>query len=90
MNFERGGNIIKNINIGLNAFPEKGRSFLVRFKLRESCPDFYPLQKLEEEGKPIIAICTDVEKSSQIVRCEIPGIFQHFFAYKNNEEWVIE
>jgi len=60
MNFERGNiSIKKTLDIGLNSKPRKGGSFLIRFKLRQSCPDYYPLQELEREGKSVIAIALD-------------------------------
>lgn len=88
MNFERGGNIIKNINIGLNASPSVGNKFLVHFRIRESRADYYPLQRMEERGEPIIATCLEVNERN--VKCMLSGISHYLFAYKNNEEWVIE
>ena len=90
MNFERGGNIIKNINIGLNAFPSIGSKFLVRFRLRESRADYYPLQRKEECGEPIIATCVEFGSTDQVVKCVIPGIDHYLVAFKNSGEWIID
>ena len=60
MNFERGIDPKKSLDIGLNhngRIPEEGRSFLVQFLLKKSCPEFYPLQEKQRRGEPIVAIC---------------------------------
>jgi len=60
MNFERGIDPKQSLDIGLNhkgRIPEEGRSFLVQFLLKKSCPEFYPLQEKQRRGEPIVAIC---------------------------------
>jgi len=60
MNFERGKDPIKSLNIGMdyrNRTPQVGSPFLVHFRLRKSCPEYYPLQNKEKNGESIIAIC---------------------------------
>ena len=57
MNFERGNSDIKKtLDIGLSNLPNHGKPFLVRFRLRKSTPEYYDLQKLEEQGRSVIAI----------------------------------
>jgi hypothetical protein len=91
MNFERGGDIIKNMDIGLNASPSPGRKFFVRFRLRESRADYYPLQRMEERGEPILATCIEIsEISGEMIKCHIEGINHYLWAHKNNEEWIID
>lgn len=100
MNFQRGLNPIKSLDIGIdynNRLPEPGRLFLVHFRLRKSCPEFYPLQKKEANGEPIIAICKSVKRAiydpmtfiaSSVIMCEIEG--EGFYATMNESgEWEI-
>lgn len=102
MNFERGQDPKKAINIGLTDNPLPGRKFLVRFKLRESTPEFYPLQKLEEEKKPIVATCLRLDNimfptkySSTFIKnvvCQLPSLNTPLRAIWNEEEkyWEIK
>jgi len=101
MNFERGKEDIKKaIGIGLSSDPEPGRKFFVRFRIRESRAEFYPLQRMENEGRPIIAtaVSTQVWKYNPYtfapvtnVICLIDGIEGVFTAFRNDEEnlWEI-
>ena len=52
MDFERGIDVKKALDIGLSKrHPEVGDRIYVRFQMRLSCPEYYPLQKEEKEGK---------------------------------------
>lgn len=101
MEFERGKDVKQALGVGLNSsspwnYPEKGRRFFVRFRLRESRPDFYPLQRLEREGKPVIAISRGpkewkVKNDIGVVVCDIEGIGpEPFFAVWDLEEKIWE
>lgn len=93
MNFERGGDIKRNMDIGLKSYPSEGDKFLVRFKLDQRLaknPELYPLRKLEKEGKPIVATCIGfASNTSVIVECQISGVSQNLFAYHDDHEWII-
>jgi len=101
VDFKRGQQDIKKaIGIGLSSDPEPGRAFHVRFKLRESTAEFYRLQKMEREGKPVIAMCIDTYnitydpytfKPFKSVICEIEGVKSQLRAFWNEDEkyWEI-
>ena len=100
MNFERGQDPKKSLSIGLdytNRIPEVGRSFFVRFHLRNSQPDFYPLQKKEKNGEPIIAICKSIRRAvydphtfdlSASVICQV-GHNEFYATMDENKCWEI-
>lgn len=98
--FTRGKDPKATLDIGINysnRTPQSGRPFLVHFRLRKSCPEFYPLQKKEENGEPIIAICKSVKSVIYdptyfipwtVIICEIEG--EDFYATMNKSgEWEI-
>jgi hypothetical protein len=94
MNFQRGQDPIRALDIGMNVrHPEIGQKFNVRFRLRTSCPDYYPLQRQEKAGNPVIAIAVSYSKySSDNMECIIMDLQDRpdplnkgFFA-----EWIEE
>jgi hypothetical protein len=91
MKFVRGVDPKVAIGIGLHKDPANGQKFLVRFRLRESHPMYYPLQEMERNGESVIAIAlSDVKYHSYIfptksVRCMIEGLPEVFLALIDKE-----
>ena len=100
MNFERGIDPKKSLDIGLNhngRIPEEGRSFIVKFLLRKSCPEFYPLQEKQRKGEPIVAICIGHPrliydpfdfKPHKFIKCRI-GEEEFISSMNENGDWEI-
>ena len=100
MNFERGIDPKKSLDIGLNhngRIPEEGRSFLVQFLLKKSCPEFYPLQEKQRRGEPIVAICIGHPRliydpftfnPHKFIKCRI-GEEEFISSMNENGDWEI-
>lgn len=82
MNFKRGIEPKKSLNIGLHKrYPMTGDKFFVRFRLKLSSPEFYPLQHQEREGQfQIATVLTPISRSSDnstksnLVLCSIDAL----------------
>ena len=105
MNFERGGDPKDALKIGKKFRKiEKGDKFTVEFRLRRSCPEFYPLQKQKiiivkaiEDEQSAQWDLTPEEDCSKTVKVVIPNhperpnVFGHFHAdyLRTAQKWVI-
>lgn len=98
MNFERGQDVHKALQIGKYAPIRKGMNFVVKFELRNSCPEYYPLQN----SKNVIAKAVGDQYNENFlnaddignwVHCEIETIYgvRRFQAHYriSKEIWVI-
>jgi len=99
MDFERGRDPVKALDIGLTSDPEPGRKFLVRFRLMKSCPEYYPLQRMEREGRPIMATAIYIREMMynpytfapvKSAICRIDGIEGLFSAFWDDDEKLWE
>jgi hypothetical protein len=102
MSFERGQEVKKAVGLGLNIrYPKKGQAFFIRFKMKKSCPEYYPLQEKERNEISIVAVA--LEDSRMIyepfdfqpldfIKCIIPEANPDPFSAKYSEKnkcWVI-
>jgi hypothetical protein len=99
MEFERHLDPQKSLHIGKYSPIDQGRKFMIRFDLRKSQPDFYPLQK----QKYIEALALENETSYEhiyfkgtllrSVKILIPTIYgpQEFYAHWDLEDdiWMV-
>jgi len=92
--FERGGDIQRTLKIGKHAPIKRGDSFIAEFRLRNSCPEFYPLQR-----KKFIEVKALIDEDSPIsniysghIPVDVDGVDYSLYArYDKKEEiWVIE
>ena len=97
MNFERGKSPAETMKIGKFQEIKKGDYFYVRFRIRESLPQYYELQKKEREGIPADAHAKDDEQEyfatgGRMVRCVVNTIpHEEFKAFWLEKEkcWVV-
>jgi len=99
MMFERGKDPKQSMGIGGHRKDlNKGDYFLLRFRIRESTPAYYPFQKREREGKFAEGYVLDPDFAhyhswGRRIKCVVNGIpHETFYARWNDDEelWVVE
>lgn len=96
LKFQRGKDPKESLRIGNFREIQKGDYFHVRFRVRKSRPEYYPLQKNEREGIPADARALDDESLNftgrRVVHCVVNTIAHETFiaGWSRKEKcWII-